>query len=89
MILSILSCYRACVNVKCYGVGKNAVEFLAILEQRLASSTYIAGETFSIADITALCALDFARVIKIKLNEAHPNFQRWYSLVSSRPCASA
>ena len=69
--------------------GKNAVDFLTTLEERLTNNTYIAGETFSIADITALCALDFARVVKIKLNDAHPNIKRWYSLVSKRPSAAA
>ena len=69
--------------------GKNAAKFLKLLERRLAESTFIAGETFSIADITALCAIDFARVIKIKIQDDQTNLQRWYDAVSSRPSAKA
>ncbi|MFT2089645.1 glutathione S-transferase family protein [Paraglaciecola sp. 2405UD69-4] len=77
--------------VKEYGevAGKNATGFLMVLERRLGESEYIAGDKYSIADITALCALDFARVVNIKLTEKHPNLKRWYASVSSRPSAKA
>ncbi|MEP0354233.1 glutathione S-transferase [Paraglaciecola sp.] len=77
--------------VKEYGevAGKNATGFLNVLERRLAESEYIAGDYYSIADITALCALDFARVVNIQLTEKHPNLKRWYDLVSNRPSAKA
>jgi len=69
--------------------GKNAVAFLDTLEQHLAENTYLCGEYFSAADITLLCALDFARVVKIKLQDQHANLKRWYELVSSRESAKA
>ncbi|MDF1781427.1 MAG: glutathione S-transferase family protein [Alcanivoracaceae bacterium] len=69
--------------------GAMAVAFLSKLEQRLGASTYVAGETFSVADITLLCALDFARVVKIRLSDEHVNLKRWYELVSARPSAKA
>lgn len=69
--------------------GKDAVKFLTVLDKQLADSTYIAGETFSIADIIALCAIDFARVVKIRIGEEHSNLQRWYANVSERPSAKA
>ena len=77
--------------IKEYGevAGKNAVDFLEILERRLAESKFIAGETFSIADITALCAIDFARVVKLKIADEQQNLLRWYQSVSSRPSAKA
>lgn len=77
--------------IKEYGVvaGKNALDFLKILDHRLSESEFIAGETFSIADITALCAIDFARVVKLKIAEEQQNLQRWYQSVSSRPSAKA
>jgi glutathione S-transferase len=77
--------------IKEYGevAGKNAVDFLKILDQRLGESKFIAGETFSIADITALCAIDFARVVKLKIADEQQNLQRWYQSVSSRPSAKA
>ena len=72
-----------------YGVvaGKDAVTFLDVLDKQLADSTYIAGESFSIADIIALCAIDFARVVKIRIGEEQTHLQRWYKLVSERPSA--
>jgi glutathione S-transferase len=77
--------------VKEYGevAGKNAVDFLSVLDKRLAESMFIAGDSFSIADITALCAIDFARVVKIKMGEQHHNLKRWYQAVSNRPSAKA
>jgi glutathione S-transferase len=69
--------------------GKNAVAFLDVLDAQLADNTYLAGEEFSVADITLLCTLDFARVMKIKLQDKHTNLQRWYELVSNRDSAKA
>ena len=60
------------------------------LNKRLAESEYVAGDTFSVADITALCAIDFAKVIKRRIDEEkHPHLARWHKLVSERPSALA
>jgi glutathione S-transferase len=77
--------------VKEYGevAGKNAAGFLKVLEKRLAESKFIAADRFTIADITAMCAVDFARVVNIKIGDDQPNLQRWYAAVSSRPSAKA
>lgn len=74
-----------------YGVvaGQAASNYLEILDKRLAESEFIAADTYSIADIIALCAIDFARVIKVKIGEEQKNLQRWYQGVSSRPSATA
>jgi len=69
--------------------GINASKFMHLLDKRLSDSTYIAGEAFSIADITALCAIDFARVVKIKPKPEQINLLRWHQAVSSRPSAKA
>ncbi len=69
--------------------GKNAAKFLKLLERRLADNTYICGESFSLPDIIALCAIDFARVIDIRIPAEFTNLQRWYESVSSRPSAKA
>jgi glutathione S-transferase len=50
---------------------------------------FIAGDHYTIADITALCALDFARFAGIELPEACANLKRWHGAVSSRPSAQA
>lgn len=66
-----------------------AERMFAFLDRHLANNTYIAGDAFSIADITALCAVDFARVIKLRIDTDQINLKRWHDSVSARPSASA
>lgn len=66
-----------------------AMEVLAILEQHLAAHAFVAGDAFSVADITALCAIDFMRPARLKVPEAMPNVLRWHAAVSARPSAKA
>lgn len=77
--------------IKEYGVeaGKQAQSFLNVLDERLALSPYIAGEHFSIADITALCAIDFGRVVKIKMTDQQVNLNHWYAMINERASAKA
>ena len=70
--------------------GKAGVErFYERLEQRLSQSAYVAGERYTIADITALCVVDFASFAKMGIPEANTNTKRWHADVSSRPSAKA
>ncbi len=70
--------------------GKAGVErFYERLEQRLSQSSYIAGERYTVADITALCVVDFAGFAKMGIPEANTNTKRWHADVSSRPSAKA
>lgn len=69
--------------------GINAAKYLNILERRLELNEYIAGNTFTIADITALCAIDFARVVNIRIKEDQSNLLRWYNTVNNRASAKA
>ncbi|WP_100643622.1 glutathione S-transferase family protein [Alteromonas facilis] len=69
--------------------GINASKFLKLLNRRLADSRFIAGEEFSIADITALCAIDFARVVNVRIDPEYTSLLRWYEEVSTRESASA
>ena len=77
--------------IKEYGVeaGKIAQGYLKQLERRLADSEFVGGDSFSIADITTLCAIDFGRVVDIRINAEQNNLQRWYQQISSRPSARA
>lgn len=43
----------------------------------LESREFIAAQQFSVADITALVAVDFARIIKIRPDERHPDLLHW------------
>jgi len=63
--------------------------FMDRLEVMLGQGEYLAGDSFTIVDITALCVVDFAGWVKIAPTDSHPNVQRWYRSVSSRPSAKA
>lgn len=64
-------------------------KMLSWLDGALAGRKFIAGDNYSIADITALCAIDFGRVSKIKIAPEQANLARWHEEVSSRPSAKA
>ncbi|MDQ7048202.1 MAG: glutathione S-transferase family protein [Enterobacterales bacterium] len=68
---------------------KSAYHFLKLAETHLASSAYLASDSFSIADITFFCALEFGKVINIRLSEKHPNIERWYQQMKQRPSSQA
>jgi glutathione S-transferase len=68
---------------------KTARARLAWLDGDLGSRPFIAGDRYTIADITALCALDFGRVVDIRIAPEQKNLLRWYESVSSRPSAKA
>jgi glutathione S-transferase len=63
--------------------------FFAMLDVRLADHEFIAGRRYTIADITALVAVDFARWIKLALPEECGHLRRWHGAVSARPSAKA
>lgn len=59
-------------------------------EGELAQRPYLAGPRFTVADITALCAIDFGRVANLRLKaETHPQLIAWHARVSARPSAVA
>ncbi len=64
-------------------------KFMHYLNKHLETHSFLNGDQFSIADITALCAMDFNRVNQISINEDQPHLKRWYKDVSSRPSAKA
>ena len=62
-----------------------AQQFFVELDAHLAGRQFIATEGFSLADITAVVALDFARVVRIKPGDDHPNLMRWRTAMGERP----
>jgi glutathione S-transferase len=69
--------------------GQQRVQhFFATLEERLSAQEFVGGDAFSIADITAVVAVDFARVVKQKPGDAHPQLQRWRAAMAARPSMS-
>lgn len=59
------------------------------LDEELAGRQFIAGDKYSIADITALCAIDFAKFNNISIPPEQENLTRWHQQVSARPSATA
>jgi glutathione S-transferase len=60
-------------------------QFFRDLDCRFADSEYVAGDRFTIADITALVAVDFARAIKETVPDDAMNLKRWREAVTLRP----
>jgi len=58
--------------------------FLAALNDHLAGRDFIAAGQFSVADITAVVAVDFARVVKVKPGDDHPHLLRWRAAMQAR-----
>jgi glutathione S-transferase len=65
------------------------VEFLQFLDRELESRPYIAGNDFTVADITALTAVDFMKVPKLQVPEDLMHLRRWHKRVLARPSAAA
>lgn len=66
-----------------------ALKRFAWLDEVLGEREFIAGSRYTIADITALVAVDFGRVSDIRIDQAQKNLARWYAAVSTRPSAKA
>jgi glutathione S-transferase len=58
-------------------------------DRQLADSAFIAGDTFSMADICALSTVDFADWIGLPLDPENANLTSWRLRVGERPSASA
>lgn len=65
-----------------------ALAFLEYLDTELANREFIAGDTYSIADITGFVAFDFMKPAKIARPEHLTNVMRWFSAMAARPSAS-
>lgn len=100
LMLPIAQVFR---NTHTFWAGriKQAPEFGEIMREQvaaryawfdgeLAKKPYLAGDRFTVADITALCAIDFGRVSKIRIDAAaQPNLAAWYARVNERPSVKA
>lgn len=69
------------------GVAR-AEQFLNMLNARLEGRQFVAANQFSVADVTAVVAVDFARAVKVKPDERHPHLLRWRAAMAERPSMS-
>ena len=63
--------------------------FLELLNGELAKREFIAGESYSVADITALVAVDFMKPARLTIPDELTHVKRWHAAVSARPSARA
>jgi glutathione S-transferase len=63
-------------------------QFMVTLNERLAGREFIATERLSVCDITAVVAVDFSRVVKVKPGQEHPHVIRWREAMAQRPAMS-
>ena len=77
--------------VEAWGVvcADKAPKALGMFDDQLAKTEFLAGDQFSIADITMGVALDFARVVKVVELPDLPNIKRWQDGLNARPSFSA
>lgn len=64
------------------------IAFLPVLDKRLSESAFVAGDTFTVADITAYVMCNFMKNLNINLDDSLPHIQAWFQTVSQRPSVS-
>jgi glutathione S-transferase len=64
-------------------------QFLQFLDGELKTRAYVAGSAYTVADITAMVAVDFMRVSKLTVPDDLVHVRRWHDAVSARPSAKA
>ena len=70
--------------------GRSRVEaFLDRMSNQLDANTFITGNQFTMADITAFVTVEFAHRLKVPIEESQQNLQRWFDSVSQRPSTAA
>ena len=73
-----------------YGIAQreNAINRLNLLDKELGEQKFIAGDDYSVADITALCAIDFGGLAQIEVPSSLVNLSRWLENMRSRPSSA-
>lgn len=63
--------------------------FYSRLNKHLENTQFLVGDAFSMADITAMCTIDFAEYVGIAVPADLSNLSKWREKVNSRPSAQA
>jgi glutathione S-transferase len=66
-----------------------ALHAMAIVDEALGDRRFIAGDRFTVADITGLVALDFAKSARIAIPPELVHLNRWREALKTRPSAAA
>ncbi|MEQ8860719.1 MAG: glutathione S-transferase family protein [Pseudomonadales bacterium] len=72
-------------------LGERAARsFYRRLDNELGGRRFMVGDRYSVADISALCIIDFAaKLVDLEPDRALDNLWRWHAEVSARPSAAA
>jgi glutathione S-transferase len=62
-----------------------AMRMVKWFDTQLADRAFIAGDRLTIADLTALAGLDFAKMAKWRPGEDTPHLKRWRDMMAERP----
>jgi glutathione S-transferase len=65
------------------------MEFLQLLDGGLQDRPFVAGDRYTVADITGLTAVDFMKPAKLAVPDELAHVRRWHADVSARPSAKA
>jgi glutathione S-transferase len=68
---------------------KRSEQFFDRIEKRLLESQFIAGDSFSVADITLVTIVDFSDWVELDVRASRPGLERWYQRVAARPSMNA
>jgi glutathione S-transferase len=63
--------------------------FFRDMDAHLAGREFVAGNRYTIADISTLVLIDFAGRLKMSIPDECANLRRWYAAVAARPSAKA
>ena len=63
--------------------------FLEMLDRELATREFVAGDHYTVADITMQVAVDFMKPGRLSMPDGAVNVKRWHTAVSARPSAGA
>jgi glutathione S-transferase len=66
-----------------------ALQAMDWLDRELAGRSHIAGESYTMADIVAQCALVLGKATGVRVPPQLTHLDRWFASVSSRPTARA
>jgi glutathione S-transferase len=65
------------------------LEILELLDGELKGRRFAAGDSYSVADITGLVAVDLMKPAKLTMPEEFTSVRRWHAEISARPSAGA
>lgn len=68
---------------------KRTQQFLEQLDAMVGAKPFLCGDAYTVADIDAMIAVDFAKWLKFELPAGAANARRWYESVAGRPSAKA